>query len=131
MRRDVTSHAIIHCSLKRGRDMSDNKTTNGNGSFHFANSQRVYVEGSRPDIRVPFREIRLNPTRNVNNTLEENAPVRVYDSSGAYGDPSIKCNSTDGLAALRREWIVARGDVEEYEWREIQPQDDGYLTANA
>jgi phosphomethylpyrimidine synthase len=111
--------------------MSDNKTSDGTSSFQFANSERVYVEGSRPDLRVPFREIRLNPTRSVNNTLEENAPVRVYDSSGAYGDPSIKCNSTDGLAALRREWIVGRGDVEEYVGREIQPQDDGYLTENA
>jgi phosphomethylpyrimidine synthase len=109
--------------------MSDN--TNGSNKFQFANSERVYVEGSRADIRVPFREIRLNPTRNVNNTLEENAPVRVYDASGAYGDPAIQCNSTDGLAALRREWITARGDVEEYQGREIHPQDDGYLTEGA
>ncbi len=108
--------------------MSDNKTSNGSNNFQFANSEKVYVQGSRPDLRVPFREIRLNPTRSVNNSIEENAPVRVYDSSGPYGDPHIKCNSTDGLAALRREWIVARGDVEEYEGRKVLPQDDGYLT---
>ncbi|MBI3649813.1 MAG: phosphomethylpyrimidine synthase ThiC [Acidobacteria bacterium] len=111
--------------------MSDKNTTKDNSNFHFANSQRVYVEGSRPDLRVPFREIRLNPTRTINNTLEENPPVRVYDASGAYGDPTIQCNSTDGVAALRRQWIIERGDVEEYTGREILPQDDGYLTAGA
>jgi phosphomethylpyrimidine synthase len=111
--------------------MSDNKTTNGSSNFQFANSERVYVEGSRSDIRVPFREIRLNPTRNMQNALEENAPVRVYDSSGPYGDPQIKCTTTDGLSALRRQWIGSRNDVEEYQGREILPQDDGYLTEGA
>src|SRR5687768_4744682 len=108
--------------------MSDNKTRNGSNNFQFANSEKVYVIGSRPDIRVPFREIRLNPTRSVNDSIEENSAVRVYDASGPYGDPNITCNSTDGLTALRREWIIARGDVEEYEGRKILPQDDGYLT---
>src|SRR5215510_6382227 len=111
--------------------MSDKNGTNGNGQIQFPHSRRIYVEGTRSDIRVPFREIHLNPTRNINNTLEENEPVRVYDSSGPWGDPDSKCTSTDGLPALRREWIVGRGDVEEYEGREILPQDDGYLTENA
>jgi phosphomethylpyrimidine synthase len=109
--------------------MSDQKETNG--KVQFPKSQRVYVQGSRDDIRVPFREIELNPTRNVNNTLEENPPVRVYDSTGAWGDPTTKISSTDGLAAPRRAWIIERGDVEEYEGRTIQPQDDGYLTEGA
>jgi phosphomethylpyrimidine synthase len=95
------------------------------------NSRRVYVEGTQPGVRVPFREIDQNPTRNFDNTLEENPPVRVYDTSGPYGDPSIRCDVREGLPALRRDWIVARDDVEEYEGRELQPIDDGYLTFDA
>ncbi|MEW6130859.1 MAG: phosphomethylpyrimidine synthase ThiC [Acidobacteriota bacterium] len=108
--------------------MSDTKI---NGKVNFPKSQRVYVQGSRDDISVPFREIALNPTRSLNGAIEENAPVRVYDSTGAWGDPKINCSSTDGLAALRRNWIIERGDVEEYVGRAIQPQDDGYLTEGA
>ncbi len=111
--------------------MSDNDQTSSNGKVQFPKSQRVYVQGSRDDIRVPFREIQLNPTRTMNNTLEENPPVRVYDSTGAWGDPGVKVSSTDGLAATRRAWIIERGDVEEYAGRAIQPQDDGYLTEGA
>jgi phosphomethylpyrimidine synthase len=95
------------------------------------NSQRVYVEGKYPQVRVPFREIRLNVTKNFNGTFEENKAVRVYDTSGPWGDPTAKHDVRDGLPLLRREWIVARGDVEEYEGREVKPEDDGYLTANA
>ncbi|MDX6498241.1 MAG: phosphomethylpyrimidine synthase [Blastocatellia bacterium] len=95
------------------------------------NSRRVYVEGKQPSVRVPFREIDQNPTRNFDNTLEENPPVRVYDTSGPYGDTSIECDVREGLRAVRREWIVSRGDVEEYEGRDLQPIDDGYLTFDA
>ena len=95
------------------------------------NSRRIYVDGQQPGVRVPFREIDQNPTRNFDNTLEENPPVRVYDSSGPYGDPSEACDVREGLAELRREWIVSRGDVEEYEGRDLQPIDDGYLTFDA
>src|SRR6185437_14940231 len=65
------------------------------------------------------------------NELEENSPVRVYDTSGPYGDPSIRTDVREGLPQLRREWIVGRGDVEEYEGRHVQPIDDGYLTFDA
>src|SRR5258706_7212910 len=95
------------------------------------NSRRIYVESERPGVRVPFREVDLNPTRNFDNSLEENPPVRVYDTSGPYGDPSIACDVREGLAGLRREWIVSRRDVEEYEGRDLQPIDDGYLTFDA
>ncbi len=95
------------------------------------NSRRIYVEGTQPGVRVPFREIDQNPTRNFRNELEENPPVRVYDTSGPYGDPSIATDVREGLPALRREWIVFRGDVEEYEGRTLQPIDDGYLTFDA
>ena len=95
------------------------------------NSRRIYIDGQQTGVRVPFREIDQNPTRNFDNTLEENPPVRVYDTSGPYGDPSIHCDVREGLAGLRREWIVGRGDVEEYEGRDLQPIDDGYLTFDA
>jgi phosphomethylpyrimidine synthase len=95
------------------------------------NSRRIYIESAQPGVRVPFREIDQNPTRNFDNTLEQNPPVRVYDTSGPYGDSSIRCEVREGLAPLRRDWIVARGDVEEYEGRSIQPIDDGYLTFEA
>jgi phosphomethylpyrimidine synthase len=76
------------------------------------NSSRVYVAGQlHPEIRVPFREIRLNPTRSVTGRLEVNEPVRVYDTSGPWGDPRYQGAVTDGLPALRRAWIAARGDV--------------------
>jgi phosphomethylpyrimidine synthase len=95
------------------------------------NSRRIYIAGEQPGVRVPFREIDQNPTRNFDNTLEENPPVRVYDTSGPYGDPSVPCDVREGLPALRREWIVSRDDVEEYEGRDLQPIDDGYLTFDA
>jgi phosphomethylpyrimidine synthase len=97
----------------------------------FPNSRRVYVAGQQTGVSVPFREVAQNPTRNFDGTLVENPPVQIYDTSGPWGDPSIECDVTAGLAALRREWIVARGDVEEYEGREPKPIDDGYLTPDA
>lgn len=95
------------------------------------NSRRIYVEGEQQGVRVPFREIDQNPTRNFKNELEDNPPVRVYDTSGPYGDPSAQTDVREGLKPMRRDWIVGRGDVEEYEGRSIQPIDDGYLTFDA
>jgi phosphomethylpyrimidine synthase len=110
---------------------STNQSENSASEFQFPKSQRVYVSNGSPNARVPMREIHLNPTRNVTGALEENSPVHVYDTSGPWGDPDARCSVHDGLPALRREWIVARGDVEEYEGREVVPQDDGYLTEGA
>jgi phosphomethylpyrimidine synthase len=101
---------------------------------HLPNSRKVYVETNgdgKPKLRVPFREISLTPSRNTDGTLEENAPVRVYDTSGVWTDPNEKCDVREGLPGLRRDWIVERGDVEEYEGREVVPQDNGYLTRGA
>src|ERR1700755_433187 len=95
------------------------------------NSQRVYVEGQTEGVRVPFREVSLQPTRMPDGRVEANEAGGVYDTSGPWGDPDVRCDVRDGLPALRREWILARGDVEEYEGREIIPQDDGYLTEGA
>src|SRR5258705_4697492 len=95
------------------------------------NSHRLYVAGKQPGVRVPFREISQNQTRNFDNSLEDNSPVRVYDTSGPWGDPSMSCDVREGLPSLRRHWILERGDVEEYQGRELQPIDDGYLTFDA
>jgi phosphomethylpyrimidine synthase len=95
------------------------------------NSRRIYVAGKQPGVRVPFREIDQSPTRNFDNSLEANPAVRVYDTSGPYGDPSIRCDVREGLAPLRHEWIVGRGDIESYQGRSLQPIDDGYLTFDA
>src|ERR1044071_5655888 len=97
-------------------------------------SQKTYVEiqnGSGQHLRVPFREIALTPSKAMDGSIEENRPVRVYDTSGPWTDPHQKHDVHDGLPALRREWIMARGDVEEYEGREVLPQDNGYLTKGA
>src|SRR5690349_9767401 len=92
------------------------------------NSRRVYVAGKLPGVRVPFREITQSVSREMDGTLAPNPPVRVYDTSGPWGDPEAECESVTGLPALRREWILARSDVEEYEGRSVQPIDDGYLS---
>ncbi|MCA1635755.1 MAG: phosphomethylpyrimidine synthase ThiC, partial [Acidobacteria bacterium] len=95
------------------------------------NSRRVYVEGEAQGVRVPFREVSLSPTRQPDGRVEENEPVRVYETAGPWGDPAERHDVRDGLPPMRREWITARGDTEEYEGRVVQPQDDGYLTAGA
>ncbi|MDD3608962.1 MAG: phosphomethylpyrimidine synthase ThiC [Halothiobacillaceae bacterium] len=77
----------------------------------FTGSRKIYVEGSRPDIRVPMREISQTPTR-INGGMEPNPPIYVYDTSGPYTDPSVKIDLLKGLPELRRGWIEARGDTE-------------------
>jgi len=95
------------------------------------NSRRIYINGEQPGVRVPFREISQNQTRNFDNSLEDNPPVRVYDTSGPWGDPGIRADVREGLPSLRRHWILARADVEEYQGRDTQAIDDGYLTFDA
>ena len=98
-------------------------------SEQLPNSRRVYVPGRlHPDVRVPMREITLAATKSFNGQVEINAPVRVYDCSGPWGDPQFTGTVEAGLPALRRNWILQRGDVEEYAGRPVQPIDDGYLS---
>ncbi len=79
----------------------------------FTGSAKIHVEGTRPGVRVPMREIRLSPTRTAAGLVVENPPVTVYDTSGPYTDPDARIDLAHGLPPLRREWIVCRGDVEE------------------
>jgi phosphomethylpyrimidine synthase len=110
---------------------AENETTPVNNDKPLPNSRRIYVAGQVPGVRVPFREISQNQTRNFDNSLEDNPPVRVYDTSGPWGDPSVRGDVREGLPSLRRHWILSRGDTERYEGRELQPIDDGYLTFDA
>jgi phosphomethylpyrimidine synthase len=109
------------------------------GSRSSFNSKKAYVAGKlHTDIRVPFREISLAPTKSISGQIEgsagalpvtlQNEPVRVYDTSGPWGDPDFHGDVTQGLPALRAKWIRARSDVEEYEGRVVTPIDDGYLS---
>jgi len=92
-------------------------------------SRRAYVQGKlHPDVRVPMREIELTPTKTFDGRLEANEPVRVYDCSGPWGDPAFTGRVEDGLPALRDQWIRARGDVEEYDGRQVKAMDNGYLS---
>ena len=93
----------------------------------FPGSRKIYREGSRPDIRVPAREVELTPTSGRFGA-HENPPVQIYDTSGPYTDPDATTDIRRGLPALRRGWILERDDVEEYEGRHILPQDDGHQT---
>jgi phosphomethylpyrimidine synthase len=77
----------------------------------FPRSQKIYVQGSRPDIRVPMREISLDVTPTAFGG-ETNAPVTVYDTSGPYTDPTVSIDVRKGLADVRSAWIVDRGDTE-------------------
>ena len=101
------------------------KSETARDSSSFPNSRKVYIEGSRPDVLVPAREISLTPTSGRDG-LEENSPIRVYDTSGAYTDPTVSTDIRQGLSSLRRDWVLERGDVEEYPGRDIQPNDDGF-----
>lgn len=82
----------------------------------FPNSEKVYVEGSTPSIRVGMREISLTDTLvggdESNPELEPNAPIRVYDTSGPYTDPTVAIDLRNGLPALRKDWVDARDDTE-------------------
>jgi len=82
----------------------------------FPASNKVYVEGSQPDIRVPMREIKLTSTPvksgDGNSRLEPNPSVRVYDTSGPYTDPDTAIDIRKGLGSVRDRWINERGDTE-------------------
>ena len=77
----------------------------------FSGSRKIFVEGSTPDIRVPMREVSQTPTR-INDGIEPNPPIYVYDTSGAYTDPAASIDLLKGLPEVRLAWIEARGDTE-------------------
>ncbi len=93
--------------------VTERVTTNGLTLTPFPASSKVYIEGTRGDVRVAMREIRVSPTRHSKDgALEPNEPVVVYDPSGPYTDPNATIDIRRGLEPLRRPWIVGRADVE-------------------
>jgi phosphomethylpyrimidine synthase len=112
-----------------GNGNESTETAANDRGYKFPNSRKVYVFGKlHRDVRVPFREISLAPTKSINGEIEVNEPVRVYDTSGPWGDPDFQGDVEQGLPPLRAKWIRDRGNVEEYEGREVQPIDDGFLS---
>ncbi|NTG48313.1 phosphomethylpyrimidine synthase ThiC [Agrobacterium rhizogenes] len=85
-------------------------------------SRKIYIPGDiHPDIRVPMREIGLHPTSGE-------PPVIVYDSSGPYTIEGADIRIEQGLPDLRRNWVLARGDVEAYQGRHVRPEDNGFAS---
>jgi phosphomethylpyrimidine synthase len=82
----------------------------------FPASRKIHIKGEAPGVNVAMREISLTGGE---------PPLNVYDTSGPYSDPNTAIDITKGLAQLRREWILGRGDVEEYPGRARKPEDDG------
>lgn len=96
----------------------------------FPNSTKVYTEGSRTDIQVPEREIRLADTETPDG-IETNEPLRVYDTSGPYTDPQYAVDIRKGIPVIKHDWITERGDVEAYQGRDVRPEDNGFRTTDA
>ena len=83
-------------------------------SHNFPASEKHYIEGSTPDIRVPSRMIKQTPTK-LNDTTQINGPIYVYDTTGPYTDPEYKIDVSSGLKKTRASWISNRGDSIQYE----------------
>jgi phosphomethylpyrimidine synthase len=96
--------AIPQDFLTRTAELSADSTRPMDGSV------KVYVQGSRPDLRVPMREIQLEDTA-ASFGAEPNPPIPVYDTSGPYTDPSVKIDLLQGLAEVRSAWIDERNDT--------------------
>ncbi|MGH8437309.1 MAG: phosphomethylpyrimidine synthase ThiC [Pseudomonas sp.] len=98
-------------TTKQQKNLSESAQVDLQSVQPFTRSQKIYVEGSRPDILVPMREISLDVTP-TDFGGEINAPVLVYDTSGPYTDPAVQIDVRKGLADIRSAWIEARGDTE-------------------
>ncbi|MDD2053313.1 phosphomethylpyrimidine synthase ThiC [Pseudomonas putida] len=98
-------------TLKNAPHLSESAKVDERSVQPFTRSQKIYVQGSRPDIRVPMREISLDVTP-TDFGGEINAPVLVYDTSGPYTDPAVTIDVRKGLGDVRSAWINDRGDTE-------------------
>ncbi len=93
----------------------------------FSGSKKIYIEGSRPDIRVPMREIHQADTH-TDSGVEENPPITVYDTSGPFTDPEVTIDLMKGMPDVRSAWIEERGDTE---WLDGPTSDYGQQRQNA
>ena len=100
-------------------------------SERLPNSERILRQGGvvHADVRVPFREIKLSDTLAYDGRVEANAPVRVDDCSGPWGDPAFSGDVIAGLTLGCAKMDQRAGGVEEYDGREVKPMDNGYLSA--
>ncbi len=98
--------AIPDAFLKKTAQLSDEVTR------AFGASKKIYLQGSRSDIRVPLREVEQTPTH-TEQGIEANPPIYIYDTSGPYTDPEVKIDLLKGLPALRHGWISERNDTEQ------------------
>ncbi|MBI3897139.1 MAG: phosphomethylpyrimidine synthase ThiC [Gammaproteobacteria bacterium] len=97
--------AIPKDFIKKAAALSDEATR------PYPNSRKIYITGSRPDIRVGMREVQQTSTH-TSATPEENPPISIYDTSGPYTDPTATIDLLKGLSALRERWIEERNDTE-------------------
>jgi phosphomethylpyrimidine synthase len=106
----------MNTKVKSTVHLSESAQVDSGSVQPFTRSRKIYVHGSRADIRVPMREISLDVTptdfSTGNGTGEINAPVTVYDTSGPYTDPTVTIDVRKGLADVRSAWIDDRGDTE-------------------
>jgi phosphomethylpyrimidine synthase len=87
-------------------------------------SQKLYSPAPGfPDVMVPYREIALHPTA-------KEPPIRVYDTTGPYTDPTAQIDVHEGLPKVRAPWIAARADTESYAARHVKPEDNGHVTGD-
>jgi phosphomethylpyrimidine synthase len=129
MNESEDSHGLDSADSKESNNLRESAQS-ADVQSALPNSRKVYVAGEvHPEINVPFREISLAPTKTMSGEIEVNEPVRVYDTSGPWGDADQHVNVTAGVPALRAKWIRDRGDVEEIIGRTVTPIDDGYLSA--
>jgi phosphomethylpyrimidine synthase len=129
MKTDEKKGSIVAGVVDAGSKNGSVETVITDLGYNFPNSKRVYVGGKlHSRIHVPFREIALAPTKTMSGQIEVNEPVRVYDTSGPWGDPDADVDVMRGLPPLRAKWICDRGDVEKIEGRKVQPIDDGWLS---
>src|SRR5882757_8161961 len=100
------------------RDIETPKVTTGPLSA----SRKIYSRPeAAPDLRVPLREVALDPASGE-------PPLPLYDTTGPYTDPEVAIDVEAGLPRARAEWVKARGGIEEYEGRPIRPVDNGNVS---
>jgi phosphomethylpyrimidine synthase len=111
----MSGEPVMSTTLKNA-NLSESAQVDSGSVQPFTRSRKIYVQGSRPDIRVPMREISLDVTpmgfSGVGSSGEINAPVCVYDTSGPYTDPDVTIDVRQGLADVRSPWIESRADTE-------------------
>ena len=126
---DTIGSEAVAGNINPGEESATPQLSSSDRGYNFPNSRKVYLPGEiHRDVAVPFREISLAPTKSLDGNFQPNEPVRVYDTSGPWGDPDFHGDVEQGLPALREKWIRERGDVEEIEGRLVRPQDNGYLS---